>query len=227
LNSRVKAMIRLLLILICAGMVVAIGVRQNSISNLRRENESLLPANDETQRLSAGRQEMTQLQTDHDEYAKLQKENADLPKLRNEVRQLRRDADDFSKLRAENERLTVAGKSGPARASSSPPPGFIPTAALVDVGLASPESTVQTFFAAMVRGDVKRAVQCLYASDGVEADLSGEDSLAKGFPGYRIASKKIISDAEIVIAIQTSAFGPEVPMTLKRVGNEWKLVEPK
>jgi hypothetical protein len=81
----------------------------------------------------------------------------------------------------------------------------------------------------MCRGDLKRLFQCSLA--GPESEPQGEvaERLRQDliqqmsqFPGYRIAEKKTVSPDEVTLGVQSSVGGQIMPMTFKRIGNEWK-----
>jgi hypothetical protein len=137
---------------------------------------------------------------------------------------------DLEKLRAENQRLLAQPKSATNQAAPRAlPPDFIPKTALTDVGLDTPEAALQTLFSAMCRGDVKRMFQCTLAGLGSEPQGEVAERLRQDliqqmsqFPGYRIAEKKTVSPDEVTLGVQSSVGGQIMPMTFKRVGNEWK-----
>ncbi len=80
----------------------------------------------------------------------------------------------------------------------------------------------------MCRGDVKRLLKCFepqvdsnsQAAEGMRQNLMDEMS---GFPGYRIAEKKVVSPNEVILGLQSSVGGQIMPMTLNRIGNEWRI----
>ena len=53
---------------------------------------------------------------------------------------------------------------------------------------------------------------------------AGEEILAAfRLKGYRIAGKEAQSEDRVVLSLQTSAEGSPHPMTMRRLGGEWKL----
>ena len=163
-----------------------------------------------------------------DELQRLREANKDLPKLRNEVRQLRRQADEMAKLRADNERL----KNGPKQGAKQYPPDYIKRDAMGDAGLATPEAAVQTFFWAMTRGNYQRFKDCLspeamkvLADESEEKFTASSAEASKVLPGFRIADKQVISADEVKLTIELmpGVENASQGMTLKHIGNEWKL----
>jgi DNA repair exonuclease SbcCD ATPase subunit len=217
------------LVLLTAGCVIAIALNQNAIARLRLDKQSLLAESQEVQRLNRENQDLDRLRQINQEGDALRQENKDLPKLRNEIRQLRLQLADLDKLRAENQRLLAQPKSSAANAApAAVPSDFIPKAALTDVGLDTPEAAIQTFHAARCRGDVKRLCECFEP----QVDPNSQDTermrqeLVKEmskFPGYRIAEKKVVSPNEVILGLQSSVGGQIMPMTLSRIGNEWRI----
>lgn len=221
---------RSLLVLLAAGCVAAIVLNQNAIARLHLEKQSLLAESQEAQRLARENQNLDGLRQINREGDALRQENKDLPRLRNEVRQLRLQLADLEKLRAENQRLLAQPKSSAANpaASIALPADFIPKSALTEAGLDTPEAAVQTFYAAMCHGDVKRMFQCFEPEvdpNSRDAERMRQDLLneTKGFPGYRIAEKKVVSPNEVILGLQSSVGGQVMPMTVSRIGNEWRI----
>lgn len=228
-----------LLLLAVAVLVAAAGaviLNQKALGRLRSENQALTADFQEAQRLAYENSTIPQLRQVSEEAGKLRRDVESLPGLRNEVRQLRRQADDLKKLRSENEHLQSEQRPAQSHAASaSVPVDFITRAALGDAGLGTPEAAAQTIFWAMCQGNVGRLAQCsleappgVQSSNGVSpdhADLIDQNLVdhMKSFAGFRIASRLDISDTEVTLGLQSSAGGTILPMTLKRVGFEWKV----
>jgi hypothetical protein len=108
------------------------------------------------------------------------------------------------------------------------PANFISRADMADVGLGSPEATVQTYFYAMFQGDVKRVLQC-QANQAEMTPEQVEDQAASlrrqfaNFPGFLIAEQNVISPDEDQIGVQASVGGVIFPIHLIRNGNEWNV----
>jgi hypothetical protein len=228
--------IRLLLLAVLIAATGVVILNQKALGRLRSENQALTAESQEAQRLAAENSTIPQLRQAGEEADRLRRDVESLPGLRNEVRQLRRQADELKKVRSENERLMLEQKAAQSQAaSSSMPADFISRATLGDAGLGTPEAAAQTVLWAMCQGNIDRLAQCsleaLPGSQGSNGSSPGRLGLTdqilidhmKSFPGFRIASRQDISDTEVVLGLQSSVGGTAMPMTLKRVGLEWKL----
>jgi hypothetical protein len=223
--------ILLILALALAGGVTMAVINQNTINRLRTERDSLLAEKQDVERLATENKTIAQLRAQAAELEKIRAENKDLVGLRNEITQMRRQVGDLENLRSENKRLLEAKNAAAQSASRAPLAGFIARDSLRDVGLATPEATMQTFFAAIGRGDMRRAYQCNAVApqeevpQGAAAEAAARqmrDTFAR-FPGFAIVERTVISPVEIVIGIKSSASGSVIKTKLKLVGNEWKI----
>jgi hypothetical protein len=232
MKTTTQSIVRGLLLLLLAGGIAVIAMKQSAIATLRAQHQMLLNDSQESQQLAKENGEISSLQQEADEAEKLRAENQDLPRLRNEVGQLRRQTADLDKLRAEHERLLAKMSAGQSSKSTAPalPADYISRDALRDVGLSSPENAMQTFFWAMSTGNMKRLMQCS-ANDqnqpvsDAELEAQGQD-LAKqfsAFPGYRVAEKTNLAPDEVQIGIQASPGGVVAPIKFKFDGTQWKL----
>jgi len=220
------------LLLLLAGGIAVVAMKQSAIATLRAEHQTLLNDSQQAQQLAKENAGISSLQPDAAEAEKLRVENQDLPRLRNEVGQLRKQTADLDKLRADHERLLAKVNTGQSSQSTAPalPADYISRDALRDVGLSSPENTMQTFFWAMSTGNMKRLMQCS-ANDqnqprsDAELEAQGQD-LAKqftAFPGYRVAEKTNLAPDEVQLGIQASPGGVVAPIKFKFDGGQWKL----
>ena len=217
-------LVRALVIVALVGMIVAITLRQQAIARLRQENRELAIAVQEVNRLRSENADFPRLQTAQAEVVELRRGLDDLPRLRNEVRQLKRQTGELAALRAENQRLQ-------APATNSPVTPFIAADAMVDRGQASPESTVETFFWAVARGNAERALDCLYHEPGSPPRTA---EMAKGmlanfpanFPGFRVLSSQRTAPDHAIVSIQTVVGGETAPMPLILVDGKWVLQGP-
>jgi flagellar motility protein MotE (MotC chaperone) len=104
--------------------LVALGVQQRVLSNLRQEQTQLASAAAEAQQVAeAKRAERERGRLEAEQLARLQKDNAELQQLRAEVAQLREHLQQLPALRAERERLAAQAKemeSQGAAADSDP-----------------------------------------------------------------------------------------------------------
>jgi hypothetical protein len=223
-----KTMLRIAAVLVLLVMIGGVVTLQSAIKDARAEQQELSKPGVDAG-AAAESKDGSRPAGESDEAQRLREANKDLPKLRNEVRQLRRQADEMAKLRADNERLRNAPKG-----AKQYPPDYIRRDALADAGLATPEATAQTFLWAMLHGDIKRLKDCVtpeaqaHMSELNQSEEQIQEQTAemkKVFPGFRIAEKKDISadEVELKIEIMPGMDGANSTVTMKRVGNEWKM----
>jgi hypothetical protein len=232
---------RAVLGIVLLATVVTIAVwERGSVGRLRAANESL-----RAEKLEADR-----LANENRELPKLRSASAatfpggggapstELLRLRDEMRRLRAQPQEAARLRAENERLAAeikSGKVGPKRLADME--GFIPRERWLSAGFATPEAAAQSFFGAMLSGDVDRFLRSAMPEDAErlrqlfnedperfrnELQETGSQLLGKA-SGFRIAEQTDASDTRITLNIQFAADGETLPLLLRRVGNEWKV----
>jgi hypothetical protein len=218
-----------LLPLLAILLLGAIALQQRAVHRLRAEQASLntAPAGESP----AGLGEPASQSDVADEIARLKQENQELLQLRNEVRQLRDRQAEFAKVRAENQRLRAA-------AAGVTQPGLIKAEAFANAGLSSPEATVQTAFWALQSGNETAYRQCMAPSR--ERRLRPDDfarwSTNFSVGGFKIETSQMVTPDEIGLAVRVyhsqegqgdyiskDPGGQEGPVTLKKVGEEWKI----
>ncbi len=223
--------IRGLLLLLLAGGILVVAMKQNAIAALRAEHQTLLNDSQEAQQLAKENGEIPRLRQEAGEAEKLRTENRDLPALRNQVGQLRRQTADLDRLRADHERLLVKVNAGQSSQSSTStlPADYVTRDTLRDMGLSSPESSVQTFFWAVTTGNSKRLMQCIVDNQNQpksESELESRgQEMAKefsAFPGFRIAEKTNLAPDEVRLGIQFSTGGAVLPVKFRFDGSQWK-----
>ncbi len=220
---------RFLWALILAGGAATIILNHGAIANLRIANQTLAAESQEAKQFRREDHEIARLRPLGEEAEKLHEANRELPKVRNEVRALRERSAELKMLRAENERLRTAKKNpGNAASPALTLPDFLPKSAVRDVGLGSPEATMQTVFWAMCQGDLDRWSQCFVDGAGrLQEDKNWQRKhlieQMKFFVGFRVTQKKIISPNEVELGLQASIGGTVFLMELKLIEKEWKL----
>ncbi|HZQ47405.1 MAG TPA: hypothetical protein VFC07_10365 [Verrucomicrobiae bacterium] len=231
MNTRVKLFVWGLLIVVVAGSLTAVVVRQGDIAALRAEHQNLLSDGQEAERLARENQDIATLRAQNEEVAKLRVENKDLPKLRNEVRQLRKQLEEMAKLRAENERLMAqpSNDAGQGQKNIMAANGFTKDS-LRDVGMGLPILTLQTFFAALSQGNVNRATECLTPESAARLQAASKADghlgllqIMNGFTGYQITDRNQPSPDEIVLQVKLTGTGVTQDLHFKQVGNQWKM----
>ena len=164
-------------------------------------------------------------------------ERTELLRLRNEVRRLRAQQQDAEKLRAANQRVADEIKSGKFTARRlADVPGAVPREKWAFVGFATPESTIQSFFAAIASGDPEQVLRCMPTRDAerMKQEMARDpESFRNNFmrafnkmamvSAFRITGTRRIDDDGVEVLVQAVADGESMPLPLQRIGNEWKL----
>ncbi len=232
MNTRVKLFVWGLLIVVVAGSMAAIVVKQNEVAALRAEQQMLLNDSQETDRLTRENSGIEKLRQENEEVAKLRVENKDLPKLRNEVRQLRKQLDEMAKLRAENQRLSAQPANSPNQTRSNVFEMVFQKDSLRDRGLGLPMLTLQTFFAALSHGNVDRALECLTPETAAKLQTASADDrrqkmlqLMDGFTGFQISERSQPAPDEIVLRVELPGTGATQQIYFKQIGNEWNIAQ--
>jgi cell division protein FtsB len=226
-----------------AGVVATAVVQKKSISGLRSANTDLQQQNEEAAQLARENAELPKLRAANQEIVALTGANQDLPRLRNEIRQLRQSKPEIEKLRAENTRLAAAVNSATnsGRPRLTEMEGFVAKDTWANAGFATPEATLQTFFWAAQQGDLQRLAECMTPESrrGFEKEFEGKTDeqrrkmFEEGFarvlriPGYRVAERQQTSDDKVTLSLQAAAGGRTIQFPVQRIGNEWKIGEPK
>ncbi len=224
MKSLKPGLVRGLVILALLGMLAAIALRQQAIARLRRENRELAVAVLEVNRLRTENADLPRLQTAQAEVVEFRRGIDDLPRLRNEVRQLKRQTGELVALRAENQRLQ-------APATNAPVTPFVAADAMADRGQGSPESTVETFFWAVARGNAERALDCLWHEPGSpprtpEMAKSMFASFPANFPGFRVLASQRTAPDHALVSIQTAVGGETLSLPIILVDGKWVLQGP-
>ena len=223
------------------GLLAAVFLWERSaMVGLRVQNEALRAENAEARQLVEQNRELEGLRAAGGSTKRL--DRAELLRLRNEVRRLRAQQQDVEKLRAANQRVAEELKSGnftPRRLADVE--GAVPRQKWTFAGFATPEATVQSFFAGVASGEMEQFINCMTPNHAAKmrAELGNEvpgnedpgereefkKILAKmaSLSAFRIAQREPRSPDTMVFEIQLTFDGARMPMSLVRVGNEWKL----
>jgi hypothetical protein len=161
---------------------------------------------------------------------------AELDKLRQEVQSLRHRTNDIVTLQGELRRVRAELLSArDATASNAPPtvpPGDVyPRDSWAFAGFDTPEDALESVTWAISEGDEDAYLSGL--SPELRAEMQselGDGSFADAGPlemsnttGYRIMDRETVSDNERIITIYMDGDGNEVPLTLTKTGDEWKV----
>lgn len=173
--------------------------------------------------------------------AALREQTRELPSLRNEVTQLRAARRDAENIRADNASLMRAKERGMPE-KHIPPPGYKGREQLVHAGFATPADTLTAFFWAMVQGDVDAALSTLVpehqmarhfskmspekrAEAAAEFQRAAEKQFTSRFNDFAVQRTERLSPDDVVLHVGSSLSTNTVPITLRRVSNEWRIVK--
>lgn len=231
-------MMRFLSALLFLGILAAGYIWERWASNaLRAENEALRAATQEAEQLAAENRELPGLRAAA--AAVERSDHTELLKLRNQIRQLRDRKQEADKLRAANQLLAAeiqSGKFAPRRLADME--GAVPREKWAFSGFATPEAAVQSFLAAVVSGDPEQLVRCMTpeGADGYRKEMAKDPvAFRKQFEGefgkfaklsaFRITGTrpKGGDGDRVEVLVQVVANGEPMPLSLHRVGTEWKL----
>ena len=190
----------------------------------------------EVARLNAENIHIDKLLKENEEATQLREESRDLHKLRNEVRQLREQVNQLPGLREENQKLKTrlsASSNGGSSLSQASVSSLV-FSQMENVGQATPEATVQSWFWAIREVDRDALIQfSLPKAVEQQGFLKSQEPLERmakemsaKVVSIRIPSKKQISEKEVQIAvIFDTEDGTEsgLAFTLKKIGRDWKV----
>ena len=209
---------------------------RKSITALAAENQALRAEQLEAERLAEENQRLSALRENHQALA-APGGNNELLRLRNEVRQLRAQHAELEKLRASNQRITDEIKSGQFVARRlTDVEGSVPREKWAFAGFATPEATVQSFFAGLSSGDLEQILACMSPADAerFRQQLANDpENTRKEFAqqfqkvaqtsAFRITGTRSTAPDKMEVMVQVAADGQSMPLPLIRVNQEWKL----
>lgn len=226
-----------------AAMATVAVWERSATDRLRTANQSLREEKLEADQLAAGNPELSSLRASAGngflDGGADSTPAVELLRLRAEVSRLRGQPQEAARLQAENERITSeirSGKFAPRRLADME--GFISRETWATASFATPETAAQSFFAAVVAGDVEQLLRCM-APEAAEAlrrqlernpeqfrqELFGDLGQVARATGFRIAERSQVSEDWITLGIQFAADGKVIPLPLHRINNEWKMDE--
>ena len=222
-------------ILVLAILGAAFAWERKAIVTLRAQNESMRADKLEAERLANENRDLPKLRAGQPATVE-QGGNAELLRLRNEVRQLRAQQQEMVKLRAANQRAAEELKSGkftPRRLVDME--GAVPREKWSFAGFATPEATVENFFAAIATADPEQIMRCMTpeGAEGLRQQMAKDpEGMRKEFEeqfgklgkvsGFRITGTRRKGDDKMEVLVQVVADGQSMPLQLRRVDNEWK-----
>ena len=227
---------KLFFILLLAALI-AVGVwERRSIASLRAENAALSEQQSAARALA-------------DENAALAKRLGEAPapgpevnksellRLRNDVRRLRAAQADLARIRTDNERLSAELKSGRVRPQRlADQPGYVARESWANLGAATPEDALQTFFSAMRDANVELMLGLVGEGEGrtmreeyrknpakMREELA-RDAL-KNFPatGYVVAGREDLGGEKIRLKVRFAAQSEPMDFEFQREGGAWRM----
>ena len=219
---------------IAAGVVVPWISHQQTLDQLRQENQSLRQEIVQASQLAAENQRLSNALAHVKNAQELSSDQLrDLLRLRNEVGTLRRQTNELHAALP-----AAASKTGNPSAAADTSAAWVPRDAWAFAGYATPEATYQTVWWAISSGDSNAVLAALH-SDARKAFDQNPELIGtimnrrdyKDIPGYRVLSK-MGTDGEALLTValnaqadQTNAVGTKNALklvALKKEGDTWK-----
>lgn len=218
--------------LLVISLLVVMIVRQTTALEARRAESNELVARlasmNTTLAKTAPPSRSTDLSTT--ELANLQQRAEGVHKLRGDVTMARQELEKLQSVvakLAENHQT----RSNQLAFAQAPvfPEGYRQSSALRNVGQASPEATLETFFHATISGDVELASPCLDELAGqknldVEARERTTDQMKQmfaRFPGYQLVTREQLSPTKTRLGIRTSPEAKTILIILDLADRQW------
>jgi len=243
MNATAKSAIPgLFIALLFLGAGTALFLQHRSLLDLDRENQSLRQRIEELSQLAAENERLSNhvVQATSSQ-VRPNGQLHELLRLRGEIGRLQLESREAEQLRNENQRLrteaagqkTPAGNASPDAASQ----GDVPRESWAFTGYATPEAAYQSAIWAISSGDVKTFYASLTEKGKQEIEREqngkpGADFAAEGvellgkFTAFRVDGREDRPDGAVVLTV--SGIGSDdttetEKVTLRRVGDEWKL----
>jgi len=226
--------ISVVMVLVILGALLA--WERKNINAMAAENQALQTEKIEAERLAEENRQLASVR-DAPPASADAGAHTELLRLRNEVRQLRAQQTELEKLRAANQRIAEELKSGnfsPRRLAEVE--GSVPREKWTFAGFATPEATIQTFFAGLTTGDPEQIIACMapQAAEGFRKQLAQDPvNTRKQFmeefqklgqsSAFRITDTRNTAPDKMEVKVQVAADGQSMPLPLVRVNQEWKL----
>ena len=218
---------KFILISICfiafVGLLYATWSKGRELRELRGQEEAFLNRHDETPIAIEQASTIPSDQTDAS-----QTNTSHLLQLRGEIVRLELRKKDLISARAENDRLKVQMASIATNAGPELPADYVRASKAQDRGLATPQTTMETFFWAIQNTNAERLLQCFTPDGAARVESQGflRHFLAGGqsTPGFRIARTNSESADFLSAQIEPvpgAAYSSIV--TFRLINGEWKL----
>ncbi len=221
-----------------AGLGTVVVLEHQMQKKLRAENTALRQQTAQLAALESENQRLANLVAEATNSRLSKEQLSELLRLRGEVGSLRRQTNELGKLQAQNQELrsSLAAVTARARSATSPAaPDSVPKESWAFVGYGDPESAFQSTVWAMSQGDVKTILASMSpladefnewkARSEVENVERSKREMEK-VKGFKILTKDIISDDEVVLGIYAEGIDEAARFRLQRIGSEWKFAGP-
>ena len=237
-----SAITALLIALFFLGAGTALLLQHRSRVDLDRENQALRQRIEDMSRLAAENERLSNLVAQATStQARRNGPSRELLRLRGEVGWLRRQSQEAEQLRNEKQRLRTeaAGQKRPAvdATAGAASQTNMPRESWVFAGYATPEAALQSMIWAISSGDVKTFYASLTEKGKQEIEREqngkpGADFAAEGvellgkFTAFRVDGREDRPDGAVVLTvsgIRSDDTTETEKVTLRRVGDEWKL----
>ncbi|HMJ91148.1 MAG TPA: hypothetical protein VK530_15100 [Candidatus Acidoferrum sp.] len=175
------------------------------------------------------------------EIAELREQTKDLARLRNEVMQLRANKRELDSARQQNVQLLAAQQTA-APTKRETPPGFTSKDKLANVGFATPDDTMQTFFWSLREGNYRVMIEAISPSDPERQRIEKmpPETFAKleqkaaripaeemrHFTDFGIQSREAVTDDAVILHIGSSLSTNMMRFRFERRSDGWKLRAP-
>jgi hypothetical protein len=191
---------------------------------------------------AAGGEAVASESVDTNEIATLREQTRDLARLRGEVMQLRAKKRELDAAKQQNAQLLDAQRTG-APIPHETPAGFVSKDKLANVGYATPDDAVQTFFWAVREGNINAVVQSLSPDSRerqrieklapedrakLEREISSQrsnDPLQR-FTDMGVRAREMISDDRMALHVGSSFSTNTMRFEVQRTPEGWKLRDP-
>jgi hypothetical protein len=219
--------------MLCAGTGFGVLMQRQQLIALRAQIDRSLANSPATRReaqpLVADRQGGDRSSLAEEDFRELLRLRSEVTKLTARKRELATVSEDGEQLRAQLGRNETNSSSG-----IRVPPGYIRKSQAQFVGYSTPESTVQSFLAAMQNQDVASVLRAFSPDEASgltsrwSSSPSAEKDFFKGadlFPGMTIHHRQDLPDGSVELQVD---FIPGMPSEKLHLGNfngEWKLLD--
>ena len=221
-----RVTLRILTATVIAGLAIVVVVQHQAQARLRAENQSLRQQAAQLAQLAAESRRLSNLVVQARQSTPQPAEpSRELLRLRGEVGVLRQQNQELARL--------LSGRQL-ATSSSGQASEFEPSAAWADVGNATPESAAETFSWAIKSGNVDKLAEVLVQPENAAGNAAASAAeVAQGLKPFLAqieSSRLLVADNptpdETTYWFQSRLTGGETiisPLTLNRVGNQWKV----